>query len=156
MGDKVDTLSSTVPIVPIQTVSDEASQTPTVFNTILSPIVHNPITFSIRDLYRGFNERRAALGLSNPGTVEDVSKEVSRDVFLKNLMFSGFRSEFNKSFSSAPLFQTAHSLAMGGNGGLPPYSFAALYGSPKVRMLLHHTANNPYFSAMDPPTVLLF
>lgn len=139
MGDKAPSVPGVAPIPPIEISVDEtSSQSP----SILSPLVRNPIAYSIRDVYRGFTDRRASLGLPNPGTVEDVSKEVSRDVFLKNLMFSGFRAEFQKIFSSAPMFQTAHSLAMGGNGGLAPYSFAALYGSSKV-----HSCSRLPFSA---------
>lgn len=143
MGDKAEATLDVNLIPPIESTVDDASRSPSTFNPLLSPLVHNPIVYSIRSVYRGFNERRAALGLPNPGTVEDVSKEVSREVFLKNLMFSGFRAEFNKGFSSAPLFQTAHSLAMGGNGGLPPYSFAALYGSPKVLYPKRVSNNTP-------------
>ncbi|KAB8360942.1 hypothetical protein FH972_024674 [Carpinus fangiana] len=97
----------------------------------LSSLWHNPITAAANDAYQAFSERRAALGLSNPGTVEGISREVTRDVFLNNSMFTGFRADFTKAFSAAPLFQTAHNFTMG-SGGMPPYSFAALYGSPKV------------------------
>ena len=131
MGDKAP-VPGVVPITPIQVSIDEKTQSSSGLSSVLDPLVHNAVAYSIRDVWRSISDRRAALGLPNPGTVEDVSKEVSRDVFLKNLMFSGFRAEFTKAFSTAPLFQTAHSLAMGGNGGQPPYSFAALYGSPRV------------------------
>ena len=134
MGDKAS-FPDVAPITPIQTSIEDASRSRSSFNSILGPLFHNSLTFALRDVYRSFNDRRATLGLSNPGSVEDVSKEVTRDVFLKNLMFGGFRAEFTKAFSSAPLFQTAHSMAMGGNGGMPPYNFAALYGSPKVWLL---------------------
>lgn len=86
---------------------------------------------SVRDAYTRFSERREALGLSYPGTVDGISREVQREVFLNNLMFSGLRAELNKAFSASPLFQTAHSFSMGSQA-MPPYSFAALYGSPKV------------------------
>ena len=97
-----------------------------------SALSQNPFISSIRDTYSAFSKRRGALGLSNPGTVDNVSREVSRDVFLTNQMFTGFRAELAKIFSYQPMFQTAHSLSMGNDGSLPPYSFAALYGSPRV------------------------
>jgi mitochondrial import receptor subunit TOM40 len=63
--------------------------------------------------------------------VENIAKEVQRDVFLNNLTFSGVRADLTKAFSVAPLFQISHALSMGSQG-LPPYAYAALYGSPKV------------------------
>jgi len=73
------------------------------------------------------------LGLSNPGTVENIAREVQRDVFLNNSSFSGLRAELTKAFSAAPLFQVAHSLSMGSQV-MPPYSYMVLYGSPRVFM----------------------
>jgi mitochondrial import receptor subunit TOM40 len=86
----------------------------------------------ILNVYSAFQERREALGLANPGTVEGISREVTRDVFLNNSSFSGLRAELTKAFSAAPLFQVAHSLSMGSQLQ-PPYSYMVLYGSPRVR-----------------------
>lgn len=85
----------------------------------------------VLDVYAAFQERREALGLSNPGTVENIAREVQRDVFLNNSSFSGLRAELTKAFSAAPLFQVAHSLSMGSEV-MPPYSYMVLYGSPRV------------------------
>ncbi|KAF2733861.1 hypothetical protein EJ04DRAFT_438245 [Polyplosphaeria fusca] len=85
----------------------------------------------IRDVYTAFQDRREALGLSNPGTVENIAKEVQRDVFLNNLSFSGLRADLTKAFGVAPLFQVSHALAMGSQAQ-PPYTYAALYGSSRV------------------------
>lgn len=76
------------------------------------------------------------MGLSNPGTVENIAREVQRDVFLNNSSFSGLRAELTKAFSAAPLFQVAHSLSMGSQVQ-PPYSYMVLYGSPRVRHPIH-------------------
>jgi mitochondrial import receptor subunit TOM40 len=94
-------------------------------------VSHNSAVSRIRDVYNAFQERREALGLVNPGTVENIAKEVQRDVFLNNLSFSGLRADLTKAFSVAPLFQVSHALAMGSQA-LPPYSYGVLYGSPKV------------------------
>ncbi|KAL9087694.1 MAG: hypothetical protein Q9159_003506 [Coniocarpon cinnabarinum] len=136
MSDSTPSQPPVVPITPISAAVDNASrsQPSGPLNSVLSPLAHNPVTRTLRDVYNGFQERRSALGLSNPGVVEDISREVSRDVLLRNQMFAGFRAEFSKIFSTSPMFQTAHSLAMGNNGAMPPYSFAALYGSPKIFM----------------------
>ena len=109
----------------------EVPDAPNGSNT-LSPLVQNPLVSAFQSVYSSFQDRRASLGLPQPGTVDTISKEVTRDVFLTNLMFSGLRAEFTKDFSISPLFQTAHSLAMGGDGNLPPYSLAALFGSYRV------------------------
>ncbi|KAF2658642.1 hypothetical protein K491DRAFT_676240 [Lophiostoma macrostomum CBS 122681] len=91
----------------------------------------NSVVSRIQDVFLSFQERRAALGLSNPGTVENIAKEVQRDVFLNNLSFSGLRADLTKAFGVAPLFQVSHALSMGSQA-LPPYSYGVLYGSPKV------------------------
>lgn len=95
-------------------------------------LVANPVTTALADTLASFSERRAALGLSNPGTVENIAREVQRDVFLNNYTFSGLRADLTKGFSIAPLFQVSHAFSMGSQG-LPPYTFAALFGTSKVR-----------------------
>lgn len=92
----------------------------------------NPVASALSDTYTSFHERRAALGLSNPGTVENIAREVQRDVFLNNYTFSGLRADLTKPFSMSPLFQVSHAFSMGSQG-LPPYTFAALFGTNKVR-----------------------
>jgi hypothetical protein len=95
-------------------------------------LYNNAISVALADTYLSFSERRAALGLSNPGTVENIAREVQRDVFLNNYTFSGLRADLTKAFSISPLFQVSHAFAMGSQG-LPPYTFAALFGTNKVR-----------------------
>ncbi|KAK4142279.1 eukaryotic porin/Tom40 [Dichotomopilus funicola] len=90
----------------------------------------NPVYSGLSDVYNAFQERRAKLGLSNPGQVENIAKEVQRDVLTTNLMFSGLRADLTKAFSFSPLFQVSHQFAMGER--LSPYTFAALYGTSKV------------------------
>lgn len=85
----------------------------------------------ILDVYRSVQARRDALGLSNPGTVDQISREVSRDVLLTNQTFSGLRAELNKSFSIFPLFQISHAFSTGSQQ-LSPYTFLALYGTNNV------------------------
>ncbi|CRK39834.1 hypothetical protein BN1723_015577 [Verticillium longisporum] len=90
----------------------------------------NPVADAVSDAVNSFSSRRAKLGLSNPGTVESLSKEVTRDVFLNNYMFTGLRADVTKAFSISPLFQVSHAFAMGER--LNPYTFAGLYGTSKV------------------------
>lgn len=98
----------------------------------LDLLTNNTVFRKLQSYYSAYSDRRDALGLSNPGTIDNISKEVQRDVFLNNLAFSGLRADLTKAFSVAPLFQVSHALSMGSQG-LPPYAYAALYGSPKVR-----------------------
>jgi mitochondrial import receptor subunit TOM40 len=94
-------------------------------------LFNNPVAAALADTYTSFSGRRAALGLSNPGTVENIAREVQRDVFLNNYTFQGLRADLTKPFSIAPLFQVSHAFSMGSQG-LPPYTFAALFGTNKV------------------------
>jgi mitochondrial import receptor subunit TOM40 len=95
-------------------------------------ISSNPLVTTLRNTYTSFSERRDALGLSNPGTVENVDRETKKNVFLTNYMFSGLRADLTKPFSMTPLFQVSHAFSMGSQG-LPPYNFTAMYGTNKVR-----------------------
>lgn len=92
---------------------------------------NNSAAAALADTYTSFQQRRAALGLSNPGTVENIAREVQRDVFLNNYTFSGLRADLTKAFSISPLFQVSHAFSIGSQG-LPPYAFAALFGTSKV------------------------
>jgi len=94
-------------------------------------LFNNSVAVALADTYASFSERRASLGLSNPGTVENIAREVQRDVFLNNYTFQGLRADLTKGFSMSPLFQVSHAFSMGSQG-LPPYTFAALFGTNKV------------------------
>ena len=94
-------------------------------------LADNAITNIFKEGFRSFSERRASLGLSNPGTMENIAREVQKDVFLSNGMFSGLRADFTKPLGINPLFQYAHALSMGAQG-MPPYNFSALFGTPTV------------------------
>jgi mitochondrial import receptor subunit TOM40 len=109
-----------------------ATLTPEKNEDSLSFFTSNAIVQRLSDAFGSLQEKREALGLSNPGSVDNISREVDRDVFLTNQSFSGLRAEIAKSFSMSPMFQVSHSLAMGSQA-LSPYNFAAMYGSPRVR-----------------------
>lgn len=101
---------------------------------VRSLLFSNPIAVALGDAINSFSERRAKLGLSNPGTIEGLSREVTRDVFLNNYMFTGIRADLTKIFSMAPLFQVSHQFAMGER--INPYTFAAMYGTGNVSIWL--------------------
>jgi mitochondrial import receptor subunit TOM40 len=102
------------------------------FSSALSFMTDNSIAAAIKDAYGSFSDRRAALGLSNPGTVDNIAREVQKEVLLSNFMFTGLRADLTKVFGMSPLFRISHAFAMGSQGNLPPYAFSAMYGTSKV------------------------
>ncbi|KKZ64649.1 mitochondrial import receptor subunit TOM40 [[Emmonsia] crescens] len=99
----------------------------------LSFLSDNAVAGALKDAYSSFSARREALGLSNPGTVENVAREVQKDVLLSNFMFTGLRADLTKVFGMSPLFRVSHAFTMGSQQGtLPPYAFSSMFGSPKV------------------------
>jgi len=120
--------------VPVAAPPVQLDTKPTTSQPAMAALLgQNPVAARMQSLYNAFQERREALGLSNPGTVENLAKEVTRDVFLSNLSFSGLRADLTKAFAVAPLFQVSHALSMGSQAQ-PPYSYGVLYGSPKTFM----------------------
>jgi mitochondrial import receptor subunit TOM40 len=97
----------------------------------LAALRNNALVSSVNGLLQTFQERRAKLGLTNPGTIENIAREVQREVLLTNLMFTGLRAELTKIFSLSPLFHVSHQFAAGGER-LNPYSFNVLYGTNNV------------------------
>lgn len=97
----------------------------------MSFLLDNIFSTTLSDAYTFFSERREKLGLSNPGSVDNIAREVQRDVLLSNYTFSGLRADLTKAFSISPLFQVSHSFAIGSQN-LPPYTLAALFGTNKV------------------------
>lgn len=93
-------------------------------------LASNPVSSAVADAFRSFSERRAQLGLSNPGTIENIGKEVQREVSLTNYMHSGLRADLTKAVSLSPLFQVSHQFALGEQ--MRPYALAALYGTNNV------------------------
>jgi mitochondrial import receptor subunit TOM40 len=98
----------------------------------LSFLTDNAITATLADSYAAFSEQRKALKLTNPGTVDNIAREIQKDVLCSNFMFQGLRADFQKVFSLSPLFRIQHGFQMGPN--VPsPYNLMALYGTSKVR-----------------------
>ncbi|KAK2872091.1 hypothetical protein FQN49_002570 [Arthroderma sp. PD_2] len=104
------------------------------FGSSLSFLTDNPAMAMIQDSYDAFARRREDLGLSNPGTVEMVAREVQKDVLLSNFMFTGLRADLTKVFGVSPLFRVSHAFTMGSQGNLPPYAFSTMFGTSDVLM----------------------
>ena len=108
----------------------------------LSFLTDNAIAATLANSYTAFSERRKALTLTNPGTVDNIAKEIQKDVLCTNLMFQGLRADFQKVFSMAPLFRIQHGFQMGPN--VPtPYNLMALYGTSDVWTLMAAPQHSP-------------
>jgi mitochondrial import receptor subunit TOM40 len=88
----------------------------------------NPLFSFLNNTYENIAEHRRSLNLTNPGTMENLNKEVTRDVFLNQYFFTGLRADLNKAFSMNPAFQTSHTFSIGSQS-IPPYAFSALYAT---------------------------
>ncbi|KKK13277.1 mitochondrial import receptor subunit tom-40 [Aspergillus rambellii] len=104
------------------------------FLTPPSFLTDNAVAAALKDAYTSFSDRRAALGLPNPGTIDNISREVQKEVLLSNFMFTGLRADLTKVFGMSPLFRVSHAFSMGSSGNMTPYAFSAMYGTPKVFM----------------------
>lgn len=91
----------------------------------------NPISKFIIDTYDTLHHKRSLLNLANPGTVENLNKEVARDVFLQQYFFTGLRADLNKAFILNPAFQTSHTFTIGSTN-LPSYAFSTLFANDKL------------------------
>jgi len=74
---------------------------------------------------------RKALDLPNPGTVENLTKEV-KSTHLTNFFFDGARADLTKSLSMSPAFQVTHSFAMGSQQAPSSYNFGAVFANNSV------------------------
>jgi mitochondrial import receptor subunit TOM40 len=92
----------------------------------------NPVLGKAFDVMFALQRKREELGLTNPGQIDNISKEVERDVFLNAHAVTGLRAEISKTLGyGAPLFQVSHQFATGSQSQ-PPYTLSAMYGSSKV------------------------
>lgn len=112
---------SKLPLGAIPGATISVPVTPSVWET-------HPALAPLNKVYTAVAARRSALGLKSPGTMENLTKEVTRDVFLTNYFFSGLRADLSKSFSMNPAFQVSHSFSIG-SPIMPAYSFAAFYAT---------------------------
>ncbi|KAI9446450.1 eukaryotic porin-domain-containing protein [Lactarius indigo] len=77
-----------------------------------------------------FSSWRTALGLPNPGSVENLQKEV-KTTHLTNFIFDGARADLMKGLSMDPAFQVTHSFQLASQSAPPTYSFGALFANSK-------------------------
>lgn len=89
-----------------------------------SPSVLSPLASA----YNRFSQWRASLGLTNPGNVEGLQKEI-KATHLTNHFFDGARADLAKSLSMLPLFQVTHSFSLASQTAPPTYNFGAVFAT---------------------------
>ncbi|KAF8334310.1 eukaryotic porin-domain-containing protein [Cantharellus anzutake] len=90
----------------------------------------SPITFRYS---RFMSWRKNTLGLTNPGKIEDLQKEV-KSTHLTNFIFDGARADLTKGLSMNPAFQVTHSFSLASQTNPSQYNFGAIFASNKVFM----------------------
>ncbi|RKP34826.1 eukaryotic porin/Tom40 [Dimargaris cristalligena] len=88
-------------------------------------------------LYSSFDSYRRGLDLPQPGTTENLNKEL-KNTFLTNYFFDGARADLTKVLS--PNFQVTHTISLATAGAPSSYNFAAVYAGPEF--LIHGTVDN--------------
>ncbi|KAG2753207.1 hypothetical protein P692DRAFT_20845921 [Suillus brevipes Sb2] len=88
------------------------------------PSALSPLT----SVFSRFSQWRKSLDLPNPGTVENLQKEV-KSTHLTNFIFDGARADLTKSLSMNPAFQVTHSFILGSQVSTPSYNFGAVFAN---------------------------
>ncbi|CAO1625521.1 unnamed protein product [Parajaminaea phylloscopi] len=91
----------------------------------------DPVVQPISRTLSSLAASRAKLGLSNPGTIENLTKEV-KSTHLTNFFFDGARADLTKALSINPIFQVTHAFTYGAQGAPPSYNFGAVMGDDKT------------------------
>lgn len=100
----------------------------------------NPISVFLSSVSQTISQHRNSLDLVNPGVMENINKEVSKDVFLSLYQFVGLKADINKTFAMNPVFQIAHSFTIGSK--LPAYSFTSIIANDQA--LVQGTIDNEF------------
>jgi len=114
--------------------SSQIPETGALIDPISSPSAPSKSTLffplnSFTNVYNRFSQWRSDLGLPNPGTVENLQKEV-KTTHLANYAFDGGRADLTKTLSMTPAFQVTHSFALGSQTAPPSYNFGAVFVNP--------------------------
>jgi len=84
--------------------------------------------------YNRFAEwRRESLGLTNPGTAENLLKEV-KATHVTNFIFDGARADLTQILSMNPAFQVTHTFSLAAQTAPPQYNFGAVFANSQVFM----------------------
>ena len=127
----------------------------------------SPVFSPFANAYSRLSSWRAALSLPNPGSVENLQKEVKSKplliassfarcltgdtaTHLNNFIFDGARADLMKGLSMDPAFQVTHSFQLASQSTPPTYSFGALFANAKVSYRSHSDPSKK-FTVNVPP-----
>jgi len=85
----------------------------------------------LTNAWNRYSAWRTGFGLPNPGTVEQLQKEV-KATLATNFMFEGGRADLTKSLSANPAFQVTHSFALGSQAIPSSYNFGAVFANENI------------------------
>lgn len=92
----------------------------------------HPIAHPLVNTYTRFEAWKDSFGLYQPGTAENLTKEI-KQTHLTNFLFDGARADLTKGLSLNPAFQVTHSFSLASATAPPMYNFGAIYADNKVR-----------------------
>ncbi|KAG8707088.1 translocase of outer mitochondrial membrane [Ceratobasidium sp. 394] len=111
--------ASPVPLAPTPPETVVTSSPLAAFAGAASPFVNS---------YGRFASWRAGLGLTNPGTIENMQKEVKM-THATNHLFDGARADLSKALSFNPAFQVTHSFNLASYTQPATYNFGAVFAN---------------------------
>jgi mitochondrial import receptor subunit TOM40 len=91
----------------------------------------HPVTHPLVNTYTRFEKWKDSFGLYQPGTAENLTKEI-KQTHLTNFLFDGARADLTKGLSLNPAFQVTHSFSLASATAPPMYNFGAIYADNKV------------------------
>ncbi|KAK1924955.1 putative mitochondrial import receptor subunit tom40 [Papiliotrema laurentii] len=111
----------------------EKPAAPSAFSPYLDAVagLFHPVASPVYNTYNRFHGWKESMGLVNPGTVENMTREVSQ-VHLANWTFDGARADVAKVVSANPAFQLTHSFALGSSSKPPSYNFGAVFANAQT------------------------
>jgi mitochondrial import receptor subunit TOM40 len=87
----------------------------------------------LTNAWNRYSEWRTSFDLPNPGSTENLQKEV-KATLATNFLFEGGRADLTKNLSANPAFQVTHSFALGSQANPSSYNFAAIFANEDVFM----------------------
>ncbi|CAG7855153.1 SubName: Full=Probable TOM40-mitochondrial import receptor (MOM38) {ECO:0000313/EMBL:CCA68912.1} [Serendipita indica DSM 11827] len=105
------------PGFPISTLSTSSDESPGPLSFAFAPAIN---------IYNRFWSWRTSLDLPNPGSVENLQKEI-KSTQLTNFMFDGLRADYTKAFSHKPAFTISHAFTLASQTQDPTYTLSSIY-----------------------------
>lgn len=93
----------------------------------------HPIAHPLVNTYTRFEAWKDSFGLYQPGTAENLTKEI-KQTHLTNFLFDGARADLTKGLSLNPAFQVTHSFSLASATAPPMYNFGAIYADNKASL----------------------